>query len=259
MRLSFCTIAFRDEPIETVIPRLAEIGYPAVEVFYPQVENHSERQLIELRKLADDVGIDIAVLSPYFWLTQDETLRRRSLGIAERCVAAARLLGCPRIRTFTDTGPTGIGSGAAAPAHWDTAVAALQTITAMGRDLRFVVETHARTLADTPASTLRLLRRVDAPNLKVLFQPMFDRDYGADYEALAEHVEHIHLNNMATAEGPGWVESGPIDLVAFVVRVIGGGYRHGVSVEYCWRDVPWARAESAYALLTAGRGVCAER
>jgi sugar phosphate isomerase/epimerase len=78
-------------------------------------------QLDAARAAAAEAGIGIVGVSPYFWLAQDEELLERSFAIA-----AARRLGARFIRTFTDAGPTGIGSHAATPQHWETTVQALQ-------------------------------------------------------------------------------------------------------------------------------------
>lgn len=245
MKLCCCTIAFRDEPLERQLPRLRELGYDGAEVWMKHLEGRSDADLDALRRLAERVGLDLEVVAPYMWLTQTPELLMETYRIVERAIACARRLGCPKIRTFTDSGPTGIGSDRATPAHWASAVTALRRITAMAPDLRFVVETHGQTLADTPASTLRLLHEVGAPNLCVNFQP--SRQFGlADaWGQLRDHVEHMHLHNQ-TADGKGtWVEEGVVDFAALLQRIAADGYGGSISVEYCFGGATWERVASA--------------
>jgi len=244
MKLCFCSIAFRNDPIETIVPRLAKLGYDAVEIWANHLQGYDTAQLAILRSQADEAGIGIEVVSPYLWLTQTEELLIESMDIARRTVEQARQLGCRKIRTFTDSGPTGIGSAVATPAQRATAVQALKEITAMAPDLRFVVETHPLTLADLPESTLKLLDEVGAPNLRVLYQPSPGSLFEA-YDLLKPHIEHMHLQNVTETGKMVWLEEGVMDLCGFLKQVRRDGYSDSISVEYCWGGVKWERAETA--------------
>ncbi|MFA4945413.1 MAG: sugar phosphate isomerase/epimerase [Lentisphaeria bacterium] len=247
----FCSIAFRGEPLEAIIPKLAAIGYDGIEVWGNHLGGRSDADVLALRKLATENRLDIEVLSPYFWLTRDlPELEAQSLATAARFVHLATLLGAPKIRTFVDAGPDGIGSAAATPAHWNRAVGHLKTITAMAPGILFAMETHAHTLADTPASTLRLLDRVGAPNLKVLYQPEASHTI-ENYRRLRPHVVHLHLQNTGANGGPGYLEEGLVDFPGLFRELAADGYAASLSVEYCWPGVTWTRAQSAYAYLMA--------
>lgn len=242
MKFCFCSIAFREEPIESIVPRLAEIGYDGVEIWWQHVAKLSDQALADLKTLAAEADIRLEVISPYFWLTQNEKLLKESLETAEQVVRVARLLGVPKVRTFTDAGPTGIGSAVATPELWDQAVQALRKITAMGPELDFVVETHAKTLADTVDSTLSLLERVGAPNLAVIFQAMNEATAVQDFRKLGSHVHHVHLGNEDQDGKPVPLHEGIHDLGAFLKAIKQGGYTGTVSVEYCHRGSTWEQA-----------------
>jgi 3-dehydroshikimate dehydratase len=124
----FCTIAFRDETIQDIIPKIAEIGYDGIEIWGGHIEDKSDEQLLVIRMLAKRHNLSIECLSPYFWFTNSKELHDESLRRAARFVHYCQILECPKIRTFTDAGPTGIGSDVATEEHWQTAVTALQTI-----------------------------------------------------------------------------------------------------------------------------------
>ncbi len=245
---AFCSIAFRDEPIEKIIPALASIGYDAVEAWGGHVEGKSRDELADIKKMADDHGLGIEVLSPYFWLTNSEELRQESLERARWFVDYGHQLGCRKIRTFTDAGPTGIGSDAATPEHWRIAVESLETITALDRDMLFVVETHEKTLADTPSTALRLLREVDVPNLKLNFQFLTGDPLKA-YETVKPHIFHVHLQGMDENEQHTYFEQDAGNVAKLLRQLKADDYDESVSVEYCWKGVEWTHAESACAIL----------
>ena len=250
MRICCCTIAMRDEPLESQLPRIRDAGYDGAELWMKHLDDRSEADLDALRRQAEDLGLALEVVSPYFWLTQTPELLQESFDIATRAIERARRLGCPKIRTFTDSGPTGIGSAQATPEHWATAVSALRRMTSQAPELRFVVETHGQTLADTPDSTARLLEEVGAPNLCVNFQfsGIFDLEA---YERLKPHVVHAHLNNNLPEGGPAWIEdeTGVLDLAGFLRRLAQDGYRESVSVEYCFKGATWERLAAAAAYV----------
>jgi sugar phosphate isomerase/epimerase len=241
----FCSIAFRDEPIEQIIPKLARLGYDGVEIWGNHLKDKTDAQLDEIRQIATGCNLSIEVLSPYFWLTRDlPELIEESLQTAERFVGYARRLGARRIRTFVDAGNDGIGSAEATPAHWQRATELLKRITAMGPDLWFVMETHGCTLADTPESTQEVLKRVAAPNLKINYH-VGGRDTLRGYRLLRSDIEHFHMQNEHGPEGSGYLEDGQSQLPPFFAELLKDGYTGSMSVEYCFSGATWDRAESA--------------
>ena len=48
---------------------------------------------------------------------------------------------------------------------------------------------------------------------------------------------------------PDWSSLSASDRLAAIAHVREAGYVGSMSVEYCWRDVPWERAESAHAFM----------
>jgi sugar phosphate isomerase/epimerase len=243
--LCFCSIAFRKEPIEEVMPKLARLGYGGVEVWGQHIDGKSEAELDHVRRIAADCGLRIEVLSPYFWLTRDlPELVQQSLDTAQRFVGYARRLGAGRIRTFVDAGDDGIGSAVATEDHWQRAVGCLRKITAMGPDLQFVVEMHEYTLADTPESARLLLQRVGAPNLKLLLHAG-GPDTLREYRLLRPDIRHFHLHGSHEAPGTGYLEDGPSQLPVFLPELRHDQYAGTLSVEYCFSGVTWDRAKSA--------------
>lgn len=251
----FCSIAFRDQPVEALIPRLARLGYDGIEIWGGQIEHRTPDELAAIRRLCVGHGLRIAAISPYFWLTRDlPELLARSFATAERFVAIAHALagpdGPPLIRTFVDAGPDGIGSAVATPAQWARAVGALRRITALDRGVGFAVETHINTLADTPASAQRLLAAVDAPNLCINYQPA-EGDPVPGWRLLRPAVRHLHLQGPHGPAGGGYLEDGGHRLPELLAALRADGYAGTLSVEYCWQGATWERAASARDWLRA--------
>ncbi len=250
MKICCCTIAMREEPLESQLPKIAEAGYDAAEVWFRHVDDRSDAELDAIRELANRLNLALEVVAPYMWLTQTPELLRETYTIVERAVATARRLGCPKIRTFTDSGPTGIGSDRATSQHWRTAIEALRRFCDTAPDLRFVVETHTHTLADTPATTERLIQETDRPNLRLNFQFSSIFDINA-YVRLKPWIEHMHLHNQTTDGAPSWLEQGALDIGGFLDTIARDGYPHSLSVEYCFKGATWERLQSARAFVAA--------
>lgn len=233
MKWVFCTIGFRNDDVREVIRKAAEIGYDEVEIIGKHIDGKSEQELDEIREIARKAGIGIYGVSPYLWLTQNEELLKESMAIAERFIAMARRLGARMFRTFTDAGPTGIGSAVATPAHWRIAVESLQKITAMAPELLFALEMHEKTLADTPETANRVLREVNQPNLQLIFQPFENRSSVDDYLVVEKNVRHVHLNP-CIGKGPncGMAESSA-DYAALLRCLAQRNYKYTCAVEFC--------------------------
>jgi 3-dehydroshikimate dehydratase len=246
--LSLCSIAFRYEPIEDLLPRIARAGFPAVEIFGMQIDGKSDTELQVIKAAADRAHVKILVLSPYFSFPRTQELYQESMARAEKFVHYCHVLDAPKIRTFIDVGPKGLGSAAATPEQWQQGVAGLKAITALDRSINFVVETHEKTLADTAASSLRIMQDVAAPNLKILFQPdtFIKEGILEAYDTLRPYIDHLHLCNLNAQNHSSWIEEGVIDYPAFFRHLKETNYQGSASLEYCHEGATWEKIESGY-------------
>jgi 3-dehydroshikimate dehydratase len=249
--LSLCSIAFRSQPIEDLVPRIAQTGFDAVEIFGGQIENKSDDEVRGLKKLADRHKLKVLALAPYFSFTRDQAAYDESVERAGKLVRFSRLLGASKMRTFIDVGPTGVSSAAATPAQWQQGIRGLQTITALDRKITFVIETHPLTLADTIDSTQRVIAEAKSPNLKVLYQASTFIEAGIfkAFDALRPHIDHLHLHNHNPKDNSHWIEEGEIDHLALFKRLKETNYRGSASLEYCFQGVTWEKVESAHAYI----------
>lgn len=239
MKWCFCTIAFRNHDVRDVIRRAAEIGYDEVEIIGKHLDGKTDAELDEIRETARQAGIGISGVSPYLWLTQNEELLKESMAIAERFSAMARRLGARMIRTFTDAGPTGIGSDVATDAHWKIAVESLKKITAMAPEIMYAVETHHKTLADTPETCNRLLKEVNSPNLQLIYQPFTKGNITEDFLKIEGNVRHVHLNPHIGTNPDGGLANCGLDYAALLKFLGERNFPYSCAVEYCCAEGDW--------------------
>ena len=246
--ISLCSIAFRNDPIEDLIPRIAADGYDAVEIFFGQLDGKTEAELANIKEIADEHKLEILVIAPYFILTRGQENYDNTLVDAQRYVDYGRALGATKMRTFTDVGPTGVGSDVVTPEQRAMCVKGLKVMTAMAPEMQWVLETHGGTLADTVESILKLIEEVGAPNLKVNFQVSNFVDTGLlqAYDALEKHIDHMHIHNRSPEGGGAYVYEGTINYEKFFKEIQARGYDESLSIEYCWKGVPYEESAKAY-------------
>ena len=246
MKISLCSISFRDLPIEKVISKAAGFGYHGVEIVGGHLQDYLQRgnKLSSLRKLTQRYGLSIPVISPYFNFTGDKEEFEKSVKLACRFMEYAVQLDCKIIRTFVGN----VGSDEATPEQWRRCIVALQEICRTGKEagVFFALETHPHQLMDTTRTTLRLLKEVDAPNLKVLLDVwhLFNEAREDPLEALNllfPHVVHVHVKNMRRAKNYRKIvhlEEGDMDYTPFLKSLKEKGYKGFISVEW-FGENPW--------------------
>jgi 3-dehydroshikimate dehydratase len=192
----------------------------------------------------------------------------------ERLSALARRWGARKVRTFAGR----VGSAQATVEERARVVRRLRDacrrLDDSGQSL--VVETHPCTLADTAASTLRLLQEVDHPALRLNFDVLHVWEGGDEpavaWEHLRPHVSHLHLKNVSQRErldvfAPANVYSAagsrvgmvPLFEGAFDYRTfladLAGDSRWDASLEWFGDQVKETLSRDRRAIEELGRGV----
>ncbi len=233
-------MAFREHLLPEVFDLTQDLGYTQLEIW--------ERHLFETPStdwphIVQDLavrGLSAPVVSPFLSFTRGAERLLKSQQAAAKAIEIAALLGSSRFRVFTDVGPDGLSSAAAAPEDWRVAVAEISRLCRQNPQLLFVLETHPWTLADTVASTERLLHEVAQPNFKINFQPIQTfLDDGLDdvLERLWPAIAHMHWHQMKPDGGLGYLhEPGQVDFEKLAAFLMGHDYEGTISIEYCWPD-----------------------
>ena len=231
MKIGFCTNVFADDALFSAMKSLREMGYDGVELWDNTLRN---TDLLRLRDFLFDIGLEALQVCPYFNMTGTREELAHTMDIARDYLSIAETLGCGLIRTFTGT----MSSDSAAPPVYEQAVKALRKICASGRErgISFALETHEGSLMDTGPATLRLLRDVDAENLKVNLQVPLDggrEDVFQSASLLGMHTVHIHAHNwIGSSPNFTLLSEGDLDFERFLLVLQGQGFDGTVSIEH---------------------------
>lgn len=185
IRAGLCSVTFRQLAAEEVVARAAAAGLEVIEwggdVHVPPGDAERAAQVAAA---TTDAGLAVCSYGSYFRAGADEPLTP--------IIDSAEALRADRVRIWA--GRT--GSADATPQHYAQVVARLRDAVAEAseRGIMLALEFHRRTLADTPAATLRLL--ADVPGLSTYWQPTVDApDEVAlhEFEQVAAHTSAVHV------------------------------------------------------------------
>lgn len=242
LRASMCSIAFQrkdkwkpqpsvEQPLETVIPVVANAGFAGIEVWHPHWESLDQGQQQRALGVLQRHGLLVPMLSAYYNFTKSASHARDSLAKGHRVLAQAQALQAPQIRIFTGNHR----SADATPEQWHRTQRCLQELCDHGRDLGIglCLETHDWNLMDTVPGTLRLLELVDRPNLGLIFQASTfgPARWRWALQHLAPWVRHVHA-----PPGSHGLAADPYDYTAQLTQLLERGFRGFVSLEYMGSD-----------------------
>ncbi|KXF76408.1 3-dehydroshikimate dehydratase [Paramesorhizobium deserti] len=206
MRLSLCTITFRHHllSLEDIARWAAANGFQGIELWAVHARNMQHLTDRDAAWMAG-FGLSVPMLSDYLPLDDDlATLRHAT---ADLCRLAGRW-GAKKVRTFA--GKTG-SRDISPEARWRLS-ARLKEACRIAEDsgCTVLVETHPGTLADTLASTQRLIEEVDHPALAINFDTLHVWEGGDDplsaHRALLPRIRHYHLKNVRSRADLGVFE-----------------------------------------------------
>lgn len=196
MNISLCTITFRHH-----LMSLGEIAawaqsndFQGIELWGAHARNLAQQPDRNADWL-DTFGLKVPMISDYLPLDGEaETLRLKTV---ELCRLARRWR-TRKIRTFAGNS----GSLSVCEDERQRIVERLREICAVvaGYGIHLLAETHPKTLADTAASTLRLIEEVDHPAFAINFDTLHVWEGGDDPIAVLRkmkpHIRHYHLKNV---------------------------------------------------------------
>lgn len=200
MKLSLCTISFRHQliSIEEIARWAARCEFHGIELWGVHAQNLAARpdyDALWLRSL----NLCVPMLSDYLPLDGDDRVAREK---ATELCRLAQHWGARKLRTFAGNK----ASAQVSPGQRAAWVARLRELCRVTEDhgVLLAVETHPNTLADTQASTLRLIEEIDHPALRLNFDVIHVWEAGADPAEVLRQVEpvvaHLHLKNVGAPE-----------------------------------------------------------
>lgn len=197
MKTSLCSISFRHHLIslEQIASWAADRGFAGIELWGVHAHNLAASPEYDAEWLRG-YGLSVPMISDYLPLQGD---RSASLEKTERFCLLVQRWGARKLRTFAGHKASGEVKAEERRA-WVLRMRELCGVVAT-HGIQLVVETHPNTLADTLASTLRLLEEVDHPALRLNFDVIHVWESLEDpmevFGLLEPFVAHMHLKNVA--------------------------------------------------------------
>jgi 3-dehydroshikimate dehydratase len=187
IRPGLCSVTFRELAPEELLHCAADAGLRCVEWggdihVPPDGPDHAQ----EVAAQTKAAGLSVASYGSYF--------RARPEHSFPEVLTSAGALGARRIRIWAGV----LGSEQASPDDWRTVVRHTREAAdlAAAEDIELAFEFHGGTLADEPATTLRLLSEVDRSNVSCYWQPPVgapDEEALAGLEALLPVLSCVHV------------------------------------------------------------------
>ncbi len=198
MRLSMCTISFRHHLIslDQVADWALELGFQGIELWGIHAKHLKSQPKYDSPWLASR-GLYVSMLSDYLPLERSD---RELMEHTHALCSLAAHWGTRKVRTFAGQS----SSCATTERDRQRLVRKLRLACTLAQQhgSHLLIETHPGTLADSTASTLRLLAEVNHPALRVNFDVLHVWEAGDDplaaLEALKPCVDHYHLKNIAS-------------------------------------------------------------
>lgn len=218
--------------LDRLVPHIAGTDFKSLEVWQYHVSHASESDVQWYRKLADDLDLTFLILGLYPRLHLEGEAGQQEMDAVQHLFDRAGILGAELIKIF----PGSLGTDVVTDAEYDRSMAFMQEMArrAAAADLTITCETHANTLCDTREACVRFLRDVNAENLKVCYQPYDFTDTAhaiVDYEALAEHVIHVHYQGRKNNE-MSLLKNADLDYEAITGALLAHGFDGSLCIEF---------------------------
>jgi L-ribulose-5-phosphate 3-epimerase len=160
------------------------------------------RSAEQARRASEDTGIPIVGMTPYTTGINalDEGEWRSAVDEFRGAIEIAQLVGADRLRVY---------AGSWQPdqrdheAHWNQLVAALRTLAPEASDagVRLCVENHFGTMTQSATQTARLVREVNLPAVRVLYDQAnltftHDEPYEEALRIQGDLIGHVHVKDL---------------------------------------------------------------
>lgn len=207
MRIAGHTLGTPDHTVPEALALFATAGLDAAEVIY-QDDYRSGLPLRDIRaaqlarRAAGDLGIPIVGLTPYTTGINavDDSVWQTAVDEFRGAIEIAQILGADRLRVYAGSWQPDQPDHAA---HWNRLVSALSTLAPEAADagIRLCVENHFGTMTQSAAQTARLVREVDHPAVRVLYDQTnltftHDEPYEEALRIQGDLIGHVHVKDL---------------------------------------------------------------
>jgi sugar phosphate isomerase/epimerase len=207
MRVAGHTLGTPEQTVPEALALFATAGLDAAEVIYQDgyrsgLPLRDRRSAQEARRASEGLGIPIVGMTPYTTGINalDEGDWRTAVDEFRGAIEIAQVVGADRLRVYAGSWQPNQRDHAA---HWDQLVAALRTLApeASEAGVRLCVENHFGTMTQTAAETARLVREVNHPAVRVLYDQAnltftHDEPYEEALRIQGDLVGHVHVKDL---------------------------------------------------------------
>ena len=244
MRLAFNSVAFRESPLEAVVPLLRELGYDAIELnaeTLPWAAPHvtpclSREERAQLKHLLKRHGLQ-SISAHMSLVAPDPAERRHAVDFVKGCIYLACDLDTAVVHGLTGA----LAGGVSREAAWGWLLAALWECLdhAAARGITFALEPVVNMLVCDSRRLLQLQEDLADPRLKVNFDPSHLQVHGDDpvraVRELGPAIVHVHIKDAAGVP-ENFVfpplGTGHVDFDGMVRALEEIGYTGFLSIEY---------------------------
>jgi sugar phosphate isomerase/epimerase len=207
MRIAGHTLGTPDNTVSEALKLFARSGLDAAEVIYQNdyvsgLPIGDAAAAAEAGRVADGEGIPIIGLTPYTTAINatDERARGGAVDELRSAIDTAHAVGATRVRVY---------SGAWQPdrtdhaAHWTQLVRSLRELSGPAAEAGVILcaENHFGTMTQTARDTAKLVRAVDSPAVRVLYDQAnltftHDEDVDAAFAVQGDLIGHVHVKDL---------------------------------------------------------------
>jgi len=207
MRIAGSTLGTPDQTVPEALALFAAAGLDAAEVIYQDgyrsgLPLRDRRSAEQARRASEDTGIPIVGMTPYATGINalDEGEWRTAVDEFRGAIEIAQIVGADRLRVYAGSWQPDNRDHAT---HWSRLVAALATLAPEASDagVRLCVENHFGTMTQSAAETARLVREVNHPAVRVLYDQAnltftHDEPYEQALRIQGDLVGHVHVKDL---------------------------------------------------------------
>ena len=253
MRIAGHTLGTPEQTVPEALALFADAGLDAAELIYQDdyrsgLPLRDRRAAAQARRVSDDLGLPIVGMTPYTTAINalDEREWRTAVDEFRGAIEIAQIVGADRLRVYAGSWQPSQPNHAA---HWNRLIAALRTLApeASAAGVRLCVENHFGTMTQTAVDTARLVREVDHPAVRVLYDQAnltftHDEPYEQALEIQGDLIGHVHVKDLVFTDPDAPFQAAETARVAASERavrsrVVGDGI------------VPWAGILAALSTL----------
>lgn len=201
------TLGTPRQDLEGALRLFRDAGLDAAEVIYQAgyragIDPSDPSAVKRARAIADREGLPIVALTPYTTAINSTDASQWQAGVDELrgCITAAHEVGARKIRVYAGSWHSG---NVGREAHWDRLREAL---TVLGQEaetagVTLCVENHFGTMTQTAVDTAKLVREVDLPAVRVLYDQAnltftHDETWEDALDVQGDLVGHVHVKDL---------------------------------------------------------------